>query len=82
MLAASGYLSQVDPQACIGCGDCADFCQFSALSLSDGHAVVDPTLCMGCGVCTNHCPQEALSLALAPWRGQPLEIQALMAAVQ
>lgn len=78
MLASSGFISSVDPDLCIGCGDCEDYCQFFALSLSDGHALVDPALCMGCGVCINHCEQGALTLRLVPTRGEPLEIQKLI----
>jgi ferredoxin len=78
MLASSGYVSSVDRDLCIGCGECEDCCQFFALSLSDGHVVIDPALCMGCGVCVNHCDQNALALSLVPARGEPLEIQKLI----
>jgi Pyruvate/2-oxoacid:ferredoxin oxidoreductase delta subunit len=61
MLASSGYLSTVDEDLCISCGDCEDYCQFFALSLLDGHVVINQALCMGCGVCVNHCEQGALS---------------------
>lgn len=78
MLASSGYVSSLDDELCIGCSDCIDFCQFFALSVSDGHVQIDQALCMGCGVCTSHCEQEALSLIPAPSRGEPLEIQKLI----
>jgi len=32
-----------------------------------------------CGVCVAHCPQEAISLLRGPAKGEPLEIQALIA---
>jgi Pyruvate/2-oxoacid:ferredoxin oxidoreductase delta subunit len=79
MLASSGYVAQVDADLCAACGTCADFCQFAALSLSDDHAVVDLVACMGCGVCVAHCPQEAISLLRDPAKGEPLEIQRLIA---
>jgi len=78
MLASSGYISHVDEDLCIGCSDCIEFCQFFALSVSDGLATTNRALCMGCGVCVNHCKQEALSLLLFPDRGEPLEIQKLI----
>jgi Pyruvate/2-oxoacid:ferredoxin oxidoreductase delta subunit len=78
MLASSGYVAQVDDELCAACGTCADYCQFAALSLNDGHAVVDLAACMGCGVCVAHCPQEAISLLRDPARGEPLEIRELM----
>jgi ferredoxin len=79
MLASSGYVSQVAVDLCIGCDICADFCQFGALSVSDGLVAVDATACMGCGVCVSKCPQGALSLVRDPTRGEPLEIRALIA---
>lgn len=79
MLASSGYVSQVDAGQCIGCEDCAGACQFGALSMSDGVAAVDASLCMGCGVCASRCTQEAISLVRDPAKGEPLEIQELIA---
>jgi Pyruvate/2-oxoacid:ferredoxin oxidoreductase delta subunit len=80
MLAASGYVSVLDPELCIGCGDCNSYCQFGALELSAGvnHVIYDK--CMGCGVCTSKCEQGALSLVRDPAKGQPLEICSTMAA--
>ena len=74
MLASSGYTARVDESLCIGCGECADYCQFSALSLADGVNVVNLEECMGCGVCTSHCGQGAIELVLAPEKGIPLEM--------
>lgn len=34
---------------------------------------------MGCGVCVAHCPQEAISLLRDPVKGEPLEIEKLIA---
>ena len=55
MLASSGYVTQVDEDLCLGCGDCLDYCQFGALALEDFIARVDEELCMGCGVCSSKC---------------------------
>jgi Pyruvate/2-oxoacid:ferredoxin oxidoreductase delta subunit len=79
MLASSGYVAQVDADLCTACGTCADFCQFAALSLNDDHAVVDLVACMGCGVCVSCCPQEAIELVRDPAKGEPLDIQELIA---
>jgi ferredoxin len=72
MLASSGYLAQVDPALCLGCGACESSCLFGALSLPGFSAVVDGAACLGCGVCVRACPNEAISLHLAPERGLPL----------
>jgi len=81
MLAASGYVSQVDSSACIGCGLCADYCQFGTLTAEDDVAVVDAGACMGCGVCVSQCTQGALTLVRDPAQGEPLEMHELMAAL-
>jgi Pyruvate/2-oxoacid:ferredoxin oxidoreductase delta subunit len=81
MLASSGYVAQVDARLCAACGSCASYCQFTALTVDNGHAVVDYEACMGCGVCVTQCPQEAISLRHDPAKGEPLEIQKLIAHV-
>jgi ferredoxin len=79
MLASSGYVAVVDDGLCAGCGDCAAVCQFAAISVDDGFARIDAAACMGCGVCVAHCPQEAIALERDPRKGEPLEIQKLIA---
>ncbi len=79
MIVSSGYVAQVDTYLCIGCGTCASCCQFAAISMHDGFAEIDAAACMGCGVCVAHCPQEAISLLRDPAKGEPLEIQKLIA---
>ncbi len=41
MLASSGYVAQVDEDLCAGCGICADYCQFKAISVDNGTAVIE-----------------------------------------
>ncbi len=79
MLASSGYVSQVDKDLCIACGDCNPYCQFDALQLEDGMNHVIYEKCMGCGVCTGKCEQGALSLVRDEAKGFPLEICSEMA---
>jgi heterodisulfide reductase subunit A-like polyferredoxin len=79
MLASSGYVAQVDGDLCAGCGSCAEVCQFAAISVNDGFAHVEASACMGCGVCVAHCPQEAVALVRDLTKGEPLEIQKLIA---
>lgn len=81
MLASSSFVSSVDQDLCIGCGDCVVYCQFSAIHADNGYAVVDQASCMGCGICASHCDQEAITLVHDPARGMPLEIQNLIGAV-
>jgi ferredoxin len=80
MLAPSGHVSSLDADLCIGCGTCAEHCQFDAISIDGSLAVLNTEACMGCGVCVVKCPEGAFSLVRDPAKGEPLEIQALMAA--
>jgi len=79
MLASSGYVSQLDPDLCIACGDCSPYCQFGALELVDevNHVIYEK--CMGCGVCVSKCQQGALSLVRDEAKGVPLEVRSIMA---
>lgn len=78
MLASSGFVCQVDADLCIGCQECAPYCQFGALEVDQGVCTVLFDHCMGCGVCIDKCPQGALALAREASKGVPLEICALM----
>lgn len=79
MLIASGYVSKVDQEQCLGCGECESLCQFKAIAVTEGAAVVDQADCMGCGVCVENCPNGALSLERDASKGEPLEIFSLLA---
>ncbi len=78
MLASSGYVSQLNEDLCIGCSNCATYCQFGALDVVDGVNTVSYEKCMGCGVCISKCEQGALTLVLDPAKGLPLEVCSLM----
>ncbi|MCL4560217.1 MAG: 4Fe-4S binding protein [Chloroflexi bacterium] len=77
MLASSGYVAQIDPGLCIGCGSCEQVCQFGAIHVN-GSSEIDTDVCMGCGVCANQCDQAAITLVRMESKGQPLEIQRLV----
>jgi Fe-S-cluster-containing hydrogenase component 2 len=66
VMAKTGFLCSVDPDACTASGDCAEKCSYDAISVVEGKARVDEDRCIGCGVCTTACPTEALSLKVRP----------------
>ena len=78
MLLSSGYTAWIEPELCIGCGTCLEYCQFEAIEMEDGIAVVDQEACYGCGVCVDKCDQGAAKLNLDPTKGEPLEILRLL----
>lgn len=48
---------------CLGLGDCADVCDFAAISMdSHGLPVVDMNKCTACGDCVDICPKNLFSL--------------------
>ena len=61
-VAGSNFVAVVDPESCIGCGDCLDRCQMDALELGDETVRVIEEYCLGCGNCISVCPSESLSL--------------------
>jgi Pyruvate/2-oxoacid:ferredoxin oxidoreductase delta subunit len=78
MLASSGYISRVDTDLCMGCGDCTSYCQFHALEVVDSVNHVIYENCMGCGVCIGKCEHGALSLVREEAKGLPLDVCSLM----
>lgn len=72
MILSSGFVAKVDPDSCVGCGTCEEFCQFEAISF-DGTADVMWEKCMGCGVCVDKCPQNAIALEEDLRKGVPLD---------
>jgi len=51
----------------------------AAVAIGDGLVRVDAVADTGCGVCVAHCPQAAIALVRDLTRGEPLEIQQLVA---
>lgn len=56
--------SFVDEELCAGCGQCAQVCAYSALTLHPVRRVmtVNPVLCQGCGACAAACPSGAINV--------------------
>jgi len=54
-------IPSVDPEACTGCGKCAEVCQFHAIVVIGGQTLVFPEMCHGCGSCTLVCPEKAIT---------------------
>ena len=61
-LAADGWICQVDPALCNGCGNCVPTCPLGAISMHGGDAVIDPEACDGCERCMDYCPRSAIYL--------------------
>ncbi len=68
VIARSAFVNVADPDLCVGCEICLEFCQFYALSLNPEYPFIqiDQNRCVGCGVCVPKCPEGALSLVRRP----------------
>jgi len=62
MVTTSGFITAVDEEKCMGCGDCIDRCPMEALSMQDDVVVRAAERCIGCGLCVSTCPTEALRM--------------------
>jgi len=55
----------IDPERCIGCGDCRDFCASNVYVLNEAEnkmEVAHPSNCVVlCDKCAGFCPQEAIT---------------------
>lgn len=57
----------VDPDLCVGCGQCQELCDCGGIGVAEGPGgglprVVDPMVCTGGGTCAAACPYHALVL--------------------
>ena len=64
-VAHSDFVSAVDEDLCILCGECAERCQFDAIA-ADVSWELDRKRCVGCGQCVLACPVEALRMERRP----------------
>ena len=66
-ITVSPLVSQVDSEICIGCGLCAEVCNFGAIIIEEiegkgFRAKNIAASCKGCGLCAASCPQGAIDM--------------------
>ncbi len=65
-IARAEHVAVVNKESCVGCGLCAERCQFDAIGsvMEEGgdNAEIDTNKCYGCGLCRRACSQGAISL--------------------
>ena len=65
------YKSNIDPDLCLGYGDCIDRCPMEAIQEGDEVSLLLDERCIGCGLCVSICPEEAISLLEKPDMAEP-----------
>lgn len=65
---SSGFIAEIDSEACDNCGRCVEVCPVGAIERGQSFATVDQGKCLGCGVCAARCPGRAIELARRPRR--------------
>lgn len=60
-IVTSGWIAEIDPARCKGCGACEAACPVGAIVLREG-AARDETLCLGCGACSVACKAGAIRM--------------------
>ena len=65
-VAYANYYAVIDPETCLGCGDCIERCQVHAIYEMGEVSVVDRARCIGCGLCVTGCPNDVARLERKP----------------
>ena len=52
---------KVDPDLCMGCGECEAICPANAISFINDVAFIDESKCEKCRLCVAVCPVEAIN---------------------
>jgi len=58
--------SEAAEDRCTGCGVCADYCEFNAITVFKNKVIIFPELCHGCGVCAWFCPERIITETFRP----------------
>lgn len=58
-----GKVANINPELCIGCGQCHTACRFDAV-LETPTYHVDAVACEGCAACYYRCPSEAIEMQI------------------
>ncbi len=57
------YKVEIDPEECIGCGECEEICPSDVFELQDEKAApVNEMECLGCESCIVICEQNAITI--------------------
>jgi len=60
---------RINPDLCIGCGNCIIICPIQAIKFEEKKAVIDEDLCVECSICYRNaeCPSNAIKTTHLKW---------------
>lgn len=58
----SSVSPKIKKKTCIGCGECAEHCPATAITLEKKKASIEPEKCIGCGECIIRCPTGSVNI--------------------
>jgi MinD superfamily P-loop ATPase len=58
----TGHKAVINKEICNNCGECIDYCRFTAISLKEGQVEISPTSCDGCMLCMRVCSYNAIKM--------------------
>ncbi len=58
------YIPEVDPEKCVGCGECVEVCPVDVYEIQNEKSVpVNPDECIGCESCIEVCEEDAITIS-------------------
>jgi MinD superfamily P-loop ATPase len=57
---ADRLIPDINFQHCTYCGECANLCEYNAITVLPNHVIIFSEMCHSCGVCSHFCPENAI----------------------
>ena len=58
----AAHKAVIDYNICTGCGLCAEYCRFDAISYDKKKVIISEVSCDGCFLCSHVCPENAIRM--------------------